>query len=456
MKTLSRLVRRYVTAAFILVLSLALLNTAALTALLVRYGLQRAGESGGVSRLRDLSDCFEPDAQGAPSLPDADAALSGYAFAMLLSDDGDILWRWNLPERYDHRYGAREIAQFARWYLGDYPVVSYVNDYGLFVTALPQGSLIRHNMYTYADLFANLLSSVGPLLAADAALIVAVCLLLGYRSAKPLRVVGAGIDALAAGEPVSLPERGITAELAGKLNRASAHLLRQREAIARRDSARTDWIAGVSHDIRTPLAVITAQAEGLRDGGDEPARARAGSILRQSARIASLIGDLNLTSKLQYGAQPLRRRRALAGPLVRELTAELLNQDGAPQNVTLSVSPEAERAALLADAPLLGRALGNLLMNAARHAPESAVRVTCAVRRECLTLDVRDDGPGYPSAVLRILRDPSGVALSEPHILGLRIVRQIAEAHGGSVAFQNDPSAHAEIALPLCPENAGA
>lgn len=452
MKTLSRLVRRYVTAAFVLVLSLVLLNTAALTALLVRYGIEHAGESGCISRLRGLSDAFESDDSGAPFLPDADGALSGYAFSMLLSDGGEVLWRWNLPERYDHRYGAREIAQFSRWYLGDYPVVSYVNDYGLFVTALPQGSLIRHNMYTYADLFANLLSSVGPLLAADAALIVAVCALLGYRSARPLRVVGAGIDALAAGEPVLLPERGMTAELAGKLNRASDHLRRRQEAIERRDSARTEWIAGVSHDVRTPLAVITAQAEALRDRGDAQTQSSAASILRQSERIASLIDDLNLTSKLQYGAQPLRRERALAGPLVRALMAEALNQEGAPQNVELTLSPETERAPLLADGPLLGRALENLLSNAARHAPGCAVRVSCRVREGKLLLRLEDDGPGYPPEALRVLASPEPLA-TDMHILGLRVVRQIVGAHGGSVQYKNEPGACAELELPLC-ENA--
>lgn len=71
----------------------------------------------------------------------------------------------------------------------------------------------------------------------------AVCFALSWRSARRLRTVSAGLDTLADGQPGPPAHRGFTAELAEKLNQTSAHLQKQSEIIARRDQARTRWIA---------------------------------------------------------------------------------------------------------------------------------------------------------------------------------------------------------------------
>lgn len=119
-------------------------------------------------------------------------------------------------------------------------------------------------------------------------------------------------------------------ELAEKLNETGEQLRRRNEIIARRDTARTDWIAGVSHDIRTPLALILGWGEQLQQDEALPATARqkAAGICTQSEKIRSLIGDLNLTSKLQYGAQPLRRKAVAVGPFLRRCAAEFYESPG--------------------------------------------------------------------------------------------------------------------------------
>ena len=76
---------------------------------------------------------------------------------------------------------------------------------------------------------------------------------------------------------------GFAGELADTVNRTSEQLRRRNEIIARRDTARTEWIAGVSHDIRTPLALILGWAEQLQRDATLPAAARqkAGGICTQ-------------------------------------------------------------------------------------------------------------------------------------------------------------------------------
>ena len=94
--------------------------------------------------------------------------------------------------------------------------------------------------------------------------------------------------------------------------------------------------------MRTPLALILGWAEQLeRDAVlPETARQKAGGIRTQSEKLRTLIEDLNLTSKLEYGTQPLRKQEFAAGPLFRELVAQFCE---IPQAESCEVSPQSRR-----------------------------------------------------------------------------------------------------------------
>lgn len=352
-----------------------------------------------------------------------------------------------------------EVAGFARWYLDDYPVFCWAEDYGLFVIGLARGSLWKYSIYTSPEYILNLAKTI-PLGFGLLLLLAAICcFLLSWQGAKRLETVASGLDALAEGQTVQLPTEGFAGELAEKLNRTSAQLQTRNELLARRDDARTQWIAGVSHDVRTPLALILGWAEQLeRDAVlPETARQKAGGIRTQSEKLRTLIEDLNLTSKLEYGTQPLRKQEFAAGPLFRELVAQFCESPQAEScEVSLQQTAAAEQAKLCVDRALLERLLENLLGNSIRHnsAPvEIEVQTNVAGNRFCLT--VADNGTGYPPAVLAALQ---GMPQNEqtPHILGLHVVEQIAAAHGGRVTFgQNVPNgAKATVWLPCAEKKA--
>lgn len=213
--------------------------------------------------------------------------------------------------------------------------------------------------------------------------------------------------------------------------------------LSRRDNARTQWIAGVSHDVRTPLALILGWAEQLEQDALLPnsSRQKATGIRTQCEKLRTLIDDLNLTSKLEYGAQPLRRKDLRAGPLFRQLVAQFCESPLAEHcEITLEQEEPAEQTVLSVDEALLARLLENLMNNSVRHNPKP-VNITVHTRqvgeRFCLT--VADDGIGYPPAVLAAL-NAAEPAENAPHILGLYVVQQIAAAHGGTAVFgQNTP-----------------
>ena len=453
MKTFTRLIRRYVLAVVGVTVLLLVLAVGVLLWMGWRYGAAANAQnyfswkiaSGMVQEGKNLT-------LGPEHTPDE--WMEGYAWAMVLGDDGSVLWSYQLPEELDHRYTPAEVASFARWYLNGYPVTCWVQDYGLFVIAKPIDSVAKYCFTGNPALIRDAVRGFPTLLLVGAGLVVLFCMWFSWRGTRRLQEVAAGLEALAQGETVSLSTDGFTGELAEKLNQTSAQLQTRNQIIARRDTARTNWIAGVSHDIRTPLALILGWAEQLEQDAalPEEARRKAGRICGQSERISALIEDLNLTSKLQYGAQPLRCKPVNAGSLLRRIAAKCYESPLADRcELTLNQTPEAEQAVLNVDEALLCRAVENLLNNSVRHNTDP-VRINLRARTagNTLVLTITDDGKGYPPQVLRALY-ANGQEENAPHILGLHVVEQILQAHGGSAAFaQNVPhGARAILTLPL-------
>ena len=452
MKTFARLIRRYVlaTAGIILVV------VALLLGMTIYAGVRYNDASDSVQKVGALAEALHPTADGLQW----DAAhtpaewMHGYAWAMVLDEDGNVIWQQDLPEALNHRYTASNIAVFSRWYLADYPVQCWAADYGLFVAAEPVGSQWKYNITAPQARMEAMVGGLLPVAVLLLAVVLGCCLWFSWRGARHLQAVADGLDTLAKGGAVQLPTTGFAGELAEKLNETGEQLRRRNEIIARRDTARTDWIAGVSHDIRTPLALILGWGEQLQQDEALPAAARqkAAGICTQSEKIRSLIGDLNLTSKLQYGAQPLRRKAVTVGPFLRRCAAEFYESPAAGDStLELELTQAAEHTVVQADEALLLRAIENLLHNTVGH---NAAPVHVTIRADAadgmLTIQVTDDGQGYPPAVLAVLQ-AGETGENPPHILGLHVVEQILAAHGGTAAFAQalPHGAAAALTLPL-------
>lgn len=455
-RTFGRMLRRYALAVAggVLVLTVAML---AMFVGVVAYYADKYQENVRYSA-QQIAGALEqtPDGYRLNSDHTTQEWLYGYEWAMLLDEQGTVVWQYHLPDQLDHAYTVTEVASFTRWYLADYPVFCWITENGLLVLGRTPGTMFRYSFYSYTELFQGIYRGIVPTLLAIVALVVAGCMVFSWRGAKALTGVARGLDTLAAGGAVQLPTVGFTAEVARKLNQTSARLQRQNEIIAKRDAARTDWIAGVSHDIRTPLALIFGYAEQLEQDPTLPSdqRNKAAAIRVQGQTIRHLIEDLNLTSKLQYNAQPLRRAPIHAGELLRRIVADFCNS-GVGETCTLDfdLDPLAERLVLDADASLLGRAFTNLLGNSARHNPGCAITVHARREETTLAVAVADTGSGYPPAVLAVL-EGNCLSGTQPHVLGLHIVEQIVKAHGGQVQFgQNTPhGARTVVRLPLAEE----
>ena len=327
-------------------------------------------------------------------------------WAILISEDGQVIWSFQKPVDVPEQYSLTDVASFTRWYLRDYPVQCRVRDDGLLVVGSPKGSVWKHDISTASQLLHD-----APLWVGGIFLLTLGCvLLLAYFVVR--------------------------------------RWFRQAQKV--RDAARSDWINGVSHDIRTPLSMVMGYAAQMEGAADLPLerRKQAGIIRAQSQAIRDLVNDLNLTMRLDCAMQALRKESLQLEAFLRQIAADFLNGglgDGFDLEMDL---PEEPLPKIQADPFLLRRAVNNLLTNCVRHnAPGCSICL--GARAEGKEVAIFVEGGSVTSTTAqtdsaRQLESDGGAA----HGTGLKLVSQIAAAHGGEARFYGGDVFRCELRLP--------
>lgn len=456
MKNVWKISRHYVLSAILLTVLVLYANIAAFVVIGIKYVNQVEQNAIGRETMENISkevltkeeDCSMSD-EGIRLLEE-----SSFIWAMFLDDNGDVLWSWQLPQDFSMHYNIGEISVFSRWYLKDYPVRTWKMENGLMVYGMEKSSVVRYDLIYDSEALYQLPHIIKSLLVVNVILLLALAFFFAYRFYRSIRPVVEGIGQLADKKPVHLRQKGITAELASKLNQASEIIMSQHEALERRDMARTEWIAGVSHDIRTPLALIVGYADELakEPGIGAEAIKRAEQIQNLSLVIGQMIADLNLTSKLEYQAQPLHVAEFSPAALLRECVAEYYNQGLSDMyEIVVETTMDAEQVRLIGDTGLLLRAFRNLIGNSIRHNPDRCVvSVRLAETDAGVEYLFSDSGAGIPAKIVDALMEkaPEPTSDTQPvHIMGLRIVMQIIKAHGGTVNFIQRENGNYDVQL---------
>lgn len=229
-------------------------------------------------------------------------------------------------------------------------------------------------------------------------------------------------------------------------------LEREREAaheLARLDESRTQFMAALSHDLRTPLGAIQGGINLLRDDGDE---VDANQILdlmeRNVRRLLAMTSQLSDISRLQRGRLVLEREVVDLRAAVDEC---LLTLRPVISDIELQVDVG---GVLEVDALALQRVLANLLTNAVHHSPaDGVVTVWSRDQAPSLLLVVDDQGPGVPPAERELIfeefRQGSGRRTEAGLGLGLSIVRQYVRAHGGDAWVEDGEGGGARFCVTL-------
>ena len=320
--------------------------------------------------------------------------LSGaQQFAMLLDNGGNILWSEFLPKELRKSYTLQDVAKFTRYYLEDYPVRTYVVPEGLLIIGQKKEQIWKYTLEYKEGVIRNLIEFLPLFLLFNALILVSVPIWIQKKRAK------------------------------------------------QKEEERTEWIAGVSHDIRTPLAIALGNAEMIAATTEsEEIKDRALRIEKQGLRLRRLVENLNLFSKLSFGYGKLEKEKIQVSRFLRKTITEMRNQtEDERVQFNLDIPEDLQGLELCFNENLMERALMNLLYNAVQHNPEGC-EITVKLYQDekaHVFLQVEDNGCGIEKAALERLNrknyewEPS----TGQHGLGLKIVKQVISRHRWKVQF---------------------
>jgi signal transduction histidine kinase len=270
-------------------------------------------------------------------------------------------------------------------------------------------------------------------------------LLLARPLARPLRQMESATQAIAAGDlsrrlPVTSQDE--VGRLAAGINHMAADL-------DRLEAARREFIAKISHDLRTPLTAIKGFIVNLQDTAPSEMQASLVTMDEQADRLIRLVNDLLALSRLQRGELRLHRATTDLAAAARS-AADLVEGRARRLGVTLILDLPPDLPPISADADRLQQVVVNLLDNALKFTPAGGrVWLRILYDETAMELTVADEGPGLgdqdPERVFEpYYRGPGGGAG-----LGLAIAREIVTAHGGQIWLQPRPQGGTEARFRL-------
>jgi heavy metal sensor kinase len=229
----------------------------------------------------------------------------------------------------------------------------------------------------------------------------------------------------------------------GRLAAAFDRMLDRLQAAFARER---QFISDASHELKTPLTVINANAQMLRRWADRDDRIRSESlnaIIEESSGLAGMVNGMLLLAKADSGEQ-IPKEPLDVNSVAREAT-ELARPKAEGKGLTLKFEPSADGAIVYGSQGLLRQLFGNLIDNAIKFTDSGKVDVRVYGEEDTVVGEVSDTGTGIDDASLarvfdRFYRtDKSRTRAIEGTGLGLAIVRSIARVHGGSVGAAKRP-----------------
>ena len=264
------------------------------------------------------------------------------------------------------------------------------------------------------------------------------------RLMRPLDAVAGALEALAAGDTTARA-KARPARVA-EIDAFQSNFNAMADAVARSERELRETNAAIAHELRTPLTVLIGRLNGMADGIFPMDQDSLRALLTQTGQLHRIIDDLNLLTLAEAGRFTLNREPLDLAGLVRDtLAGEAVEADLRP-------------APVVADPVRLRQILSALLDNARRYGGEG-LRVEVGAEDGAAVLRVMDRGPGLTAAQAERVFDrfwraeESRGKHSGGSGLGLAVVRSLAEAHGGSVAYapRDGGGAVFAVRLPLEP-----
>ena len=221
------------------------------------------------------------------------------------------------------------------------------------------------------------------------------------------------------------------------------------------DELKSTFISIISHELKTPVALIKGYVSTLRRDDatwDRTIVADSLEVIEEEAdHLTELIENMLDASRLQAGAFALRKADVNLTELARHLAERLQTQSS---NHQIIVDMPADLPIILADEDRLSQVLSNLITNSLKYSPGGEIRVSGQVKQDQIVVCVSDQGPGIPLSDIphifdRFYRSSEALRKTKGAGLGLYLAKAIIEAHGGRIWVDPQPGQGARVCFSL-------
>ena len=455
MKNYDTFFRKFIVSSIIIVVLFFSVNLILFSMIILLPGFHRDDTD---LQIEKISDGITGDNEHIVALPSVIEELHrANAFAMIIDNSGKIIWDIDKPRELPDSYTLKQISDFSKWFLDDYPVSTYEHPLGLLVIGYAKDSIVKYNLSLDKDYFTSFLSGCVLIFLINSFIMVLLFWRNTLKIKKSVTPILSSISAIGKNEDYVLPEEGEFAEICKSLNRVN-------QQVNQKELVRAEWISGISHDTRTPLSVMLGYAKSLADDPTLPANARkrADIISRHCIRLRNLIADLNVSSKLEYSLQPVKQTIINLAELLRVIVGFYYNEfPDSKYTFGINIDENCYSATFCGDESLLTRMFENIIQNSILHNADGCNITLDLIRNKYnqFKVTITDNGCGLAEDFIEKLNSSEELPFSDfgsleaEHGLGLRLVKQIAKAHSISIRFSNKERSGLIVELYFTPQD---
>lgn len=371
----------------------------------------------------------------------------------ILDHSGDEIFSYQKPEQANDTYSNTELLYlYQTGQLKDCESTSFIgtvtnngNDYA-YILHFPM-KISKVTMYLNADRFTGG-KTIAILIVGMLFMIVLILgIIYGFWTTRIMNHLTASIREIATRSYLPIQAHGTFRDIYDSLNTLDTEIKASDRLRVQTEKIRKEWIANITHDLKTPLSPIKGYAEILQEHAtktEEQYERYARIILKNVAYMETLINDLKLTYQLENGIIPLERQEQNFIRFIKELIIDILNN---PEYEYRTIHFEAteETVRISFDQTLLTRAFQNLITNAFVHGDENTeITLQTSVSDNILQIVVSDNGKGMTAAETGLLFQRYYRGTNTEHKLagtglGLAITKSIVELHGGTISVSSIP-----------------
>ncbi|WP_419725602.1 sensor histidine kinase [Terrisporobacter petrolearius] len=450
-----KLTFRYVLSIVIVAISVVLINIIVLLTLLFNKNITTPSNYDISEFVRNFQQYIEVEGNNHPHISNkGEELLNGKdAWIQILNENNKEVYNYDKPEEIKDKYNTIEVINGYKYAggLGDQSQVlvgskKINNTTYTYLIGFPMKSIQKYIFITETDTMINYIKyAMIVVLVVDFIMAIIFGYIFSKLLTKPVNNIIDAVDDLHKNNyEVYYTEKGLYSNVFKKLNTLSDKLNENELERKKIDKMKEDWIANISHDIKTPLSSIKGYAEFLEEDynfSNEDIKSYAGIINNKAEYIKELVDDLNLNIKLKNSRSILKKENVNIVSLVKNLIIDILN-DSKYSERHIEFESKDETIIMNLDKLLMQRVINNLLYNALVHNDED-VKILVKIFKEDKThIVISDNGKGISEKDLEHVFDRyyRGTNTGENHKgsgLGMAIAKEVINAHHGEITINS-------------------